>query len=201
VAAFTLVLNADGATGTLLEPTTAIGSETPVPPINFGGAVEFESLPDGRYTLTALPGKVSVGGQSLDCHGGGTPGDNYTFGEGSSLYRMFSDINGDRQVDIADLTPFAGTFGLTSGQANFLAAFDHNGDGQINIVRAGPGCEASGVPQEQMRASQRRNQMHERVRTSRGIGRFLRSTQSPATPRLQEREWTSALGYCEFGRQ
>ena len=101
---------------------------------NFTGAeTEFGSLNDGRYSLTALATQISANGQQLDGNGDGLGGDDYTFGGAQGLFRLFGDINGDRQVDVADLTPFASTFGLTSGQAGFLAALDLNGDGQIDI--------------------------------------------------------------------
>jgi hypothetical protein len=131
---FTLTRVSDGAAVNFGAMATTTGGVTVVTINKFtGSATESGSLADGRYTLTALQSQISANGQQLDGNSDGLGGDNYAFGDAQGLYRMFGDINGDRQVDIADLTPFAGTFGLTAGQAGFIAAFDFNGDGQVDI--------------------------------------------------------------------
>jgi hypothetical protein len=102
-----------------------------------GGSTQFGSLADGRYTLTALANQISVGGVLLDGDGDGQPGGNYIFGEAQGLFRFFGDINGDRNVDIADFGMFSSTYGLNSGQTGFIGAFDFNGDGVIDIADFG----------------------------------------------------------------
>jgi hypothetical protein len=89
-------------------------------------------LADGRYTLTAIAGQISSGGQAIDGNGDGTPGDNYTFGDPQGLFRMFGDVNGDRTVNGLDLGFFRNAFGTSAGDTNFLSYFDYNGDGVIN---------------------------------------------------------------------
>jgi hypothetical protein len=102
---------------------------------NFAGSeTEFGSLKDGRYTLTALASQITFNGLQLDGNGDGTAGDNFTFSDAQGLFRFYGDINGDRNVDIAD-------FGLFSSSifnpANYIAAFDFNNDGHIDIADFG----------------------------------------------------------------
>ena len=73
----------------------------------------------------------------LDGNGDGTQGDNYTFGDGQGLFRMFGDVTGDRRVDIADFGIFSTSYGLHTGQTGFLAYLDFNNDGTIDIVDFG----------------------------------------------------------------
>lgn len=102
---------------------------------NFNGPeAEFGSLRDGRYTLTALAGQITVNGQPLDGDGDGMPGGNFVFGESQGLFRFFGDINGDRRVDIADFGLFSVSY---LNAANYVAAFDFNGDGHIDIYDFG----------------------------------------------------------------
>jgi hypothetical protein len=115
-----------------------VNGQTIVTLNNFtGSATNSLSLADGRYTLTALASQITSGGMQLDGNGDGAPGDNYTFGDPQGLFRFFGDINGDRNVDIADFGLFSSTFGLTSGQTGFIAAFDFNNDGVIDIADFG----------------------------------------------------------------
>jgi probable HAF family extracellular repeat protein len=102
-----------------------------------GASTQFDSLADGRYTLTALANQISVGGVLLDGDGDGQPGGNYIFGDAQGLFRFFGDTNGDRNVDIGDFGMFSSTYGLSFGQAGFIGAFDFNGDGVIDIADFG----------------------------------------------------------------
>jgi hypothetical protein len=52
----------------------------------------------------------------------------------SSLIRLFGEINGDRTVNITDLTAFRNAFGATTSDTNYLPFLDLNGDGVINIT-------------------------------------------------------------------
>jgi hypothetical protein len=131
-AAFTLTRNSGGSVQ-FDAMANVVGGVTVVTLSNFvGSATEFGSLADGRYTLTALAGEITMGGQSLDGNGDGTPGDNFSFGDADGLFRMFGDWNGDRQVDGVDFGAFSSTYNLTSQLAGFLAAFDVNGDGVVD---------------------------------------------------------------------
>jgi hypothetical protein len=89
------------------------------------------SLNDGRYTLTALAGQITAGGQQLDGNGDGTAGDNYVFADsgttsGNQLYRLYGDGDGNRVVNQADLTLFRNAYG--SGDPTF----DVDGNGVVN---------------------------------------------------------------------
>ena len=102
-----------------------------------GPAVDFGSLADGRYTLTALAGQIAAGGHSLDGNGDGTPGDNYTFGDAQGLFRMFGDVNGDQVVNGLDLGFFRNAFGTAAGDANYLSYLDFDNNGVINGLDLG----------------------------------------------------------------
>jgi Dockerin type I domain len=129
--AFSLTRASDGVT--VQFTATVSGAGTVVTLANFtGGATEFGSLADGRYTLTALAGQITAGGQQLDGNGDGTGGDNYTFTDAQGLFRLFGDVNGDRTVNGADFAAFRATFGSTSGDASYQPALDFNGDGAVN---------------------------------------------------------------------
>jgi hypothetical protein len=131
--AFTLTRASDGAVVGFTATAQIMGGVTVVTLNGFtGGATNFGSLADGRYTLTAIAGQISSGGQAIDGNGDGTPGDNYTFGDPQGLFRMFGDVNGDRTVNGLDLGFFRNAFGTSAGDPNFLSYFDYNGDGVIN---------------------------------------------------------------------
>jgi hypothetical protein len=135
--AFTLTRTGGGSVA-FSASTSVIGGVTVVTLTNFTGTeTQFGSLSDGRYTLTALAAQISAGGVLLDGDGDGLPGDNFTFGDAQGLFRFFGDINGDRNVDIADFGLFSSTYGLNSGQTGFISAFDFNGDGVIDIADFG----------------------------------------------------------------
>jgi hypothetical protein len=127
--AFTLVRTGGGAVSFTATASVQNGV-TVVTLNNFTGAeAQSGSLRDGRYTLTALASQISAGGQQM--------ASNYTFGEAQGLFRFFGDINGDRNVDIADFGQFSATYGLNSGQGGFNSAFDFNNDGVIDIADFG----------------------------------------------------------------
>jgi uncharacterized delta-60 repeat protein len=135
--AFTLMRNGGKAVSFTANVSVEFGG-TVVTLTNFTGAeTQFGSLRDGRYTLTALASQITADGQPLDGDADGTPGGNFVFGDAQGLYRFFGDVNGDRNVDIADFGQFSATYGLTSGQAGFISAFDFNGDGVIDIADFG----------------------------------------------------------------
>jgi hypothetical protein len=95
------------------------------------------SLNDGRYTLTALAVAVSASGVSLDGNGDGIAGDDFVFADAwqvGGLFRLFGDFNGDRTVNITDLTAFRNAFGATTADGNYQPLLDFNGDGVINLT-------------------------------------------------------------------
>ena len=92
-----------------------------------GPNTDFNSLKDGRYTLTVLANDVNGG--NFDGNGDGVPGDDYTLvgapGVGPNLFRFFGDINGDGTVSASDFIQFRQFFGGVN------PAFDFNIDGSV----------------------------------------------------------------------
>ncbi len=88
-----------------------------------GGAVEFGSLADGRYKLTALASQIS----NLDGDGNGTAGDDFVLvGDTTNkLFRLFGDSDGDGTVAANDFIQFRLALGGTS------VIFDFDGDGAV----------------------------------------------------------------------
>jgi hypothetical protein len=136
--AFTLIRN--GGKAVSFKATASNANGVTVVTLNdfTGSSTQFGLLADGRYTLTALSSHITDNqGQALDGDGNGQAGGNYTFGDAQGLFRFFGDINGDRNVDIADFGLFSSTYGLNSGQTGFISAFDFNNDGVIDIADFG----------------------------------------------------------------
>jgi uncharacterized delta-60 repeat protein len=126
--AFTLVRTGGDAVN-FVGNVTVVNGGTVVTLNGFSGPeTEFGSLRDGRYTLTALASQISAGGQALDGDADGTLGGDFTL----DLHRLFGDVNGDRTVNLTDLTAFRNAFGATTTDANFQPFLDLNGDGVIN---------------------------------------------------------------------
>ena len=84
------------------------------------GSATTPSLVDGNYALTVFSSGISVGLSGGD--------------KTSSLFRLFGDVNGDRTVNITDLTAFRNAFGTISTDTSFLPFLDFNGDGVINLT-------------------------------------------------------------------
>jgi hypothetical protein len=123
---------ADGLVIALTAAVDNSGGRTSVT-LTFGGAgVEFGSLADGNYTLTIFGGATRSGpnGPLLDADGDGLPGGDLTV----QFHRLFGDVNGDKTVNLLDLTAFRSSFGAVLGDVNYNSAFDSNGDGVINLV-------------------------------------------------------------------
>ena len=99
--------------------------------LSFSGPLaEFGSLIDGNYTLTVFSSQVSAGGSAFDGNLDGSPGGDLSL----NLYRLFGDVNGDKTVNITDLTAFRNAFGATTADANYSPSLDFNGDGVINLT-------------------------------------------------------------------
>jgi hypothetical protein len=126
-AAFTLVRQSDNAAVNLAAAVDDSGATTVVTLTFTGGAVNFKSLADGRYTLTALANQFA--GDGLDGNGDGVGGDNYVLvgapGTAPNLFRLFGDVNGDGTVAASDFIVFRQYFG------GYLNAFDFDGDNSV----------------------------------------------------------------------
>jgi hypothetical protein len=87
-----------------------------------GGPVEFGSLADGRYTLTARATQIGADGLQLDGNGDGTAGDDYVLvGDPTTnkLFRLFGDADGSGTVDALDFGAFLGAFGTANPNFDF----------------------------------------------------------------------------------
>ena len=82
-------------------------------------------------TLTVDGDRITdSNGQPLDGDGNGfTGGDSVT-----SFYRLYGDVNGDRVVNLVDMTAFRGTFGTAAGGPGFLDYLDSDGDGVMSLI-------------------------------------------------------------------
>ncbi len=94
-----------------------------------GGPVEFTSLTDGRYTLTALA--TEIDGGFFDGDGDGTAGDNYVLAStlspspATNIFRFFGDHDGDGNVAANDFIQFRLALGGNS------PIFDYDNDGAV----------------------------------------------------------------------
>jgi hypothetical protein len=99
--------------------------------LSFSGPLtDSGSLIDGSYTLTVFSSQVSAGGSAFDGNLDGSPGGDLSL----NLFRLFGDVNGDKTVNITDLTAFRNAFGTTTSDANYSPFLDFNGDGVINLT-------------------------------------------------------------------
>lgn len=91
-----------------------------------GGPVDFGSLADGRYTLTAFAALINGG--NFDGNGDMIAGDNYELigTPANGLFRLFGDSDGNGLVNSVDFTAFRTFFGTGPSY------FDVNNDGQTN---------------------------------------------------------------------
>jgi uncharacterized membrane protein len=89
------------------------------------------SLADGNYALTVRSDLVHDGmGRALDGDGDGVAGGDRS----DSLFRLYGDSDGDRDVDLHDLGRFLGTIGRRPGDPHYLAYFDVNGDDRVGVI-------------------------------------------------------------------
>jgi hypothetical protein len=129
--AFQLVRNGDSMGVTLSSnmPSNPTNSIT----LSFtGGAVDSNSLADGRYTLTIVAAQVTGSGGTLDGNGDGTGGDNYVLASDptpnppTNIFRIFGDVNGDGAVGVNDFALFRQSYNGVND------IFDFDGDGFVS---------------------------------------------------------------------
>lgn len=123
-AAFQLKRQSDGAVVSL----NAMAAGNVVTLKFTGGAVDADSLADGRYTLTVFASQINGG--YFDGNGDGIPGDDYVLvGDPATnkLFRFFGDSDGDGSVAISDFVLFRQAF----NSVNDL--FDFDGDGAVSV--------------------------------------------------------------------
>jgi hypothetical protein len=133
--AFELKRQSDGFSAGLTATTFVDLGRTIVTLEFTGPGIVAGSLPDGRYTLTALASKIGNGNGQLDGDCNGTGGDDFVHvGSPSAeprLIRLFGDSNGDGDVDAQDF----GLFRLLFGSAS--PVFDFDGDGDVDAADFG----------------------------------------------------------------
>ncbi len=82
-----------------------------------------QSPADGHYRMVVAADKVhSLGGLTL--------ADDHV----TEFFRLFGDIDGDRDVDRGDYIQIRRTLNKSEGQAGFNDAFDYDGDGIVDIL-------------------------------------------------------------------
>jgi hypothetical protein len=88
-----------------------------------GPGAEHGSAPDGNYTLTVQADAVDNGtGEPME--GGDATAD---------FFRFFGDQDGDRDVDSTDYFALRPTLNRSKGDPQYLAHFDFNDDGTVDV--------------------------------------------------------------------
>ncbi|XZE53502.1 M23 family metallopeptidase [Planctomycetaceae bacterium SH139] len=132
--AFEVIRRDDQATVGVVVDESLVDGKT-VATLSFTGPlVAFGSLADGNYQLRINADQIfSATGGRLS--GDGDGGD-YLFGdeEADGFYRLFGDINGDREVGFVDFLGFRSSFDAGAEDPNFEPAFDYNQDDSVGFV-------------------------------------------------------------------
>jgi hypothetical protein len=115
-----------------LNVTTSIVNGQTVAVLTFNGAgIVGGSLADGNYALAVRGDLVhDVYGRALDGDADGAAGGDHS----TSLFRLYGDSDGDRDVDLSDLGRFLSTFGDQPGDSDYRWYFDVNGDDRVGVV-------------------------------------------------------------------
>jgi hypothetical protein len=121
----------DGSLVDLSVATSVLNGET-IALLTFTGSdIIGGSLADGNYALTVRGDLVHDRfGRALDGDGDGAAGGD----DSESLFRLYGDSDGDRDVDLHDLGRFLSTLGRNSSDPKYLAYFDVNGDDRVGVV-------------------------------------------------------------------
>jgi hypothetical protein len=100
--------------------------------LTFAGAgIVGGSLADGNYALVIRGDLVhDLYGRALDGNADGAAGGDRS----DSLFRLYGDSDGDRDVDLSDLGRFLSTFGDRAGESDYRWYFDVNGDDRVGVV-------------------------------------------------------------------
>jgi len=118
--------------------TSSIDNNT-VATLTFSGPYTEQasgSLIDGNYRLTINGnGVVDSQGNNYDVDGDGNPSGVVVLGDQADdgFYRLFGDIDSDREVSIFDFFSFRSAFSIASGDPLFESGFDSDADGVISI--------------------------------------------------------------------
>jgi len=137
-AAFSLVHRGDNGSVDVSVASSTVDGDT-VATLTFSGQYSEPSgsLIDGNYTLTVDGSEIvdSQGNNYDDVDGDGSPGGEMVMGDQAddNFYRLYGDIDRDRQVSIFDFFTFRSAFSIASGDPSFESGFDQDVDGVISI--------------------------------------------------------------------
>ncbi|MBM4094344.1 MAG: hypothetical protein FJ276_33795 [Planctomycetes bacterium] len=96
------------------------------------------SLADGNYELRMDSSKIRSRDNGLDLDGDrdDTAGGDFFYGtkETDAFFRMFGDIDGNRNVDFVDFFAFRKTFGRSIGDPDYDPRFDWDGNGNVDFL-------------------------------------------------------------------
>ncbi len=99
-----------------------------------GAFVSGGSLVDGNYQLRVIANLITDGSQPiLDGDGDGAVGGDFLFGatEADGFFRMFGDLDGNRQVTTSEFNEFRSAFGKSASSAGYRFEFDFDGNSNI----------------------------------------------------------------------
>ncbi len=93
------------------------------------------ALIDGNYELQLDASKITRGGMAMDGDRNGVSGGDFEYGTDSTdaFFAMFGDLDGDRQVSLAEFNAFRSAFGKNSTQPGYSRALDFDGDNIIGL--------------------------------------------------------------------
>lgn len=93
------------------------------------------SLVDGNYELRINGNLITDAAGALDLDRNGSNGGTYVLGTQAAdrFYRHFGDVNGNRLIDLSDLTNFRAAFGSNSSSGNWNPRYDENGNNSIDL--------------------------------------------------------------------
>lgn len=128
--AFQLNRVSDNAIVNLAASVDDSGTGTAVTLTFTGGAVDANSLADGRYTLAVRASQINGPGGKLDGNGDGAGGDDFAMvgTPANGLFRLFGDADGNGAVEMLDFAAFQMDFGSGSD------VFDSDGDGDVDVL-------------------------------------------------------------------
>jgi hypothetical protein len=118
------IVQRGGTSVAVVLSATVVGNQTVVEVTFTGSGVIGGSVADGRYDLTVFSNRVH------DRSGQGLNGD---YVASNAFFRLFGDANGDGVVDNRDTALFRGTYNKTSTDAGYLALFDYEGNGIVDV--------------------------------------------------------------------
>ena len=118
----------DGVSVSLSISASIVDGQTIAVLTFIGSDIIGGSLADGNYVLTIRGDHIrDEVGREVDGDGDGNSGGD----RGDSLFRLFGDSDGDRDVDMDDRGRFVTSLGREAGDEGYLWYFDFNSDGRV----------------------------------------------------------------------